>query len=239
MDDVWANAWSQTSDDTVDAKSPAPLPWQPSASATKHEEADIGLPSWSAGDVKWTEPSGEASLWSTSVSVSDGLKVEEDSWTSNEHSIYRTYSGDEKHTYAEENEKPASGLSTPKTPTESHEEYDSDSEITPIESAVPEVEVSLGTLNERLEETIGTPMETKLGEETERQNISPVTLPATDSFDSDLTWSTPVAASFGDISGNDAWGTAWETDKISNTSTEEVKDERSPMRNKIISQSFH
>ncbi|KAK0467243.1 uncharacterized protein EV420DRAFT_1700369 [Desarmillaria tabescens] len=60
MDNPWANAWG---DDTRPQHSPSPpTPWSvPATSNNDHEEADIGIPSWSSHALQWNEPT--TSLW--------------------------------------------------------------------------------------------------------------------------------------------------------------------------------
>lgn len=82
MDDLWGNAWSQPDErqqqehdislksttnpnKSIDTSSSWKLP----TSLKNEEEADVGLPSWSTGAVNWTEPSGHAPLWGSSVGL--------------------------------------------------------------------------------------------------------------------------------------------------------------------------
>ncbi|TFK51711.1 hypothetical protein OE88DRAFT_1734754 [Heliocybe sulcata] len=70
MEDPWGNAWGEPSKPTTYSTSTvSDSVWTaPSTASTGHDdsEADLGAPSWSAGDdVKWTEPSAlQPSLWS-------------------------------------------------------------------------------------------------------------------------------------------------------------------------------
>ncbi len=60
MDNPWANAWG---DDTRPHHSSSPTTsWSvPATSNNGHEEADIGIPSWSSNALQWNEPT--TSLW--------------------------------------------------------------------------------------------------------------------------------------------------------------------------------
>ena len=98
MDDVWGNAWSQPEDDvahSVPSKSKLDdLPaWSVPSTASKDDEADVGAPSWSSGELNWTEPTGQASLWS-SAPADDAVHL--DAWAT----PFRT-SIDEQHEHDE------------------------------------------------------------------------------------------------------------------------------------------
>ncbi|KAG7443610.1 uncharacterized protein BT62DRAFT_934844 [Guyanagaster necrorhizus] len=63
MDNPWTNAWG---DDTRPHHSPSPpTRWSvPATSDSDHEEADIGIPSWSSTTLQWNEPTDiHTSLW--------------------------------------------------------------------------------------------------------------------------------------------------------------------------------
>lgn len=86
MDDVWGNAWSQSEAEDGVAHNIAStsklddIPtWSLSPLTTpKHVEADVGTPSWSSGELNWTEPIGQASLWASAPADDD---VHMDAWT--------------------------------------------------------------------------------------------------------------------------------------------------------------
>ncbi|KAK0202805.1 hypothetical protein DFS33DRAFT_1385170 [Desarmillaria ectypa] len=70
MDNPWANAWG---DDTRPQHSPSPpTPWSVRATSNNdHEEADIGIPSWSSHALQWNEPT--TSLWGEKLNSEPAL----------------------------------------------------------------------------------------------------------------------------------------------------------------------
>ncbi|EJF64223.1 hypothetical protein DICSQDRAFT_178709 [Dichomitus squalens LYAD-421 SS1] len=71
MDDLYQNAWSETTHDTASTFKSDPRPsWSSPSKITSpfDEEADLAAPSWSTGaDIRWDEPSGSPGFsWSQS-----------------------------------------------------------------------------------------------------------------------------------------------------------------------------
>jgi hypothetical protein len=67
MDELYGNAWGDSSDIAGDIHSP-PTGWTSPKRAAHDEEADLAAPSWSTGaGIQWNEPSEEANgfKWST------------------------------------------------------------------------------------------------------------------------------------------------------------------------------
>lgn len=69
MDDLYQNAWSETTDPADAFKGSSTPSWSTSAtkpSSSYHEEADLAAPSWSTGaDIRWDEPPGSPGFsWS-------------------------------------------------------------------------------------------------------------------------------------------------------------------------------
>ncbi|KAI5121631.1 hypothetical protein M0805_001160 [Coniferiporia weirii] len=87
MDDVWGNAWSQSEEHLPGTDAPSklkvddvsPPDWSFPLASSKHEETDVGLPSWSTGGLNWTEPTGQTSLWSDATAAED-LELETSGW---------------------------------------------------------------------------------------------------------------------------------------------------------------
>ncbi|KAI0693180.1 hypothetical protein C8T65DRAFT_833762 [Cerioporus squamosus] len=63
MDDLYQNAWSETSDSAATLKNNS---WtSPRITSSLHEEADLAAPSWSTGaDISWNEPGSPGFSWS-------------------------------------------------------------------------------------------------------------------------------------------------------------------------------
>lgn len=226
MDDVWGNAWSQ-SDENASESSKGKLDtintsWS-FPSTNKHEEADIGLPSWSTGEVKWAEPSGEASLWSSSVSASDNLTVASIDWGSTSPG-FKIYSADEPSKFPTGNEQQESRSSTPAAPSDSSEEHDTVQQESPAEAFIPvtSVQAESAAVNAKYKD-INEPQD---DEDLKTGVDALVTLPPTQSFeDTELSWSTPVVGEFSNINGEDAWGSAWGSSEKEEASVEELEDD--------------
>lgn len=60
MDELYGNAWGDSSDLAEELQSPK-TPWTSSKPKAHDDEADLAAPSWSTGvDIRWNEPSDEA-----------------------------------------------------------------------------------------------------------------------------------------------------------------------------------
>ena len=212
MDDVWGNAWSQPEDDVVQhvpARTKVDdLPsWSLHSTANKHDEADVGTPSWSTGEVNWTEPTGQDSLWSSASVVDD---VHPDAWTTpvrtnveeHEASLFAVVDSDGVPQDFPDALKDVTRSSTPQSAETAHPEQASaeDNEIPePISS---ELRPSRPTTPDGF------------------GSFATGITPSMDVADTDA-WSSPV---FNDDSTN-SWGSAWSATEKSPATTEHAKDE--------------
>ena len=232
MEDVWANAWSQPEEDVAHTVPPKTrlndLPsWSLSSGATvKDEEADVGVPSWTSGEVDWAEPTGQASLWS-STSVSEDLALGTHGWDTNvdlnPHAELATEEDEEDEKSVRpskiaddvvETEERVSRVSTPessKTVT-SPDHADSDSPSMEIPPSLP-LAPSSG-----LEQPEGSNPDTTFGSyEDGLSSVVPVL------NEGESAWTSPK---FGvPDPEEDAWGSAWQTPEMIEDTDEAPKDE--------------
>ncbi|RPD64378.1 hypothetical protein L226DRAFT_611920 [Lentinus tigrinus ALCF2SS1-7] len=66
MDDLYQNAWSETTNTAATFKNGSTSSWtSPRITSSLHEEADLAAPSWSTGaDISWNEPGSPGFSWS-------------------------------------------------------------------------------------------------------------------------------------------------------------------------------
>ena len=66
MDDLYQNAWSETTDSAATFQNGSTSSWtSPRITSPLHEEADLAAPSWSTGaDLSWNEPGSPGFSWS-------------------------------------------------------------------------------------------------------------------------------------------------------------------------------
>lgn len=217
MDDVWGNAWSQTEDDVthnVPTRSTLnELPsWSIPSTQSKHDEADVGTPSWSTGELNWTEPTGQVSLWSSAVADEN---VHLDAWATpvrtnviekeaaDPSPLASAVSEDKLAVASDDEEDIITRSSSPQSAATAHPDYPpvEDFEVSDIQ---PEVtHVSRPTSPDAFGSfSIGLP-----------------SAPSADVVGGDA-WSSPE---FND--SGDSWGSAWVSTENANASTELVKDE--------------
>lgn len=230
MDDVWGNAWAQPEEDVAHSlptknRTSEVSAWSlPSDEKGRHEEADVGMPSWSTGELNWTEPTGGASLWS-SASVVDDLALETSGWgtSSGLSSKSNSQIGDVERTDDYAPRTDAMDADDASEEITEHEERVSRSS-TPV-SIGTVTSVTDGKVTESLEDSILPPTITSSSfEVTEVAKASgsfedgDASVSNSNSFDDGrFTWASPVAA-FEDENGEaDAWGSAWRTPDLTNT----------------------
>ncbi|KAL5513256.1 hypothetical protein ACEPAH_3654 [Sanghuangporus vaninii] len=241
MDDVWGNAWAQPEEDvahSLPTKSKAnDVPtWSfPSDEKSKHEEADVGIPSWSTGELNWTEPSGQSSLWSSASAV-DGLPLEANGWGSSSDLNPRIDSqiDVDEHPYdyklptgetgaagtSEDDTEGAKGISRSSTPG-------------PIGTVTNEVTSSITTSVEQIEQSFSPPPIVLTSFEAPEapdtfDSLESGDTSVSNSFDEGkITWASPVAAFDDENSEAEAWGSAWRTPNlaINDDMEENEKDE--------------
>ncbi|PBK72306.1 hypothetical protein ARMSODRAFT_1002446 [Armillaria solidipes] len=184
MDNPWANAWG---DDTRPHHSSSPTTsWSvPATLNNDHEEADIGIPSWSSNTLQWNEPT--TSLW--------GEK------SNREPTVINT----DHDTHIESTAEPDVGLSTEDVPSLPVSPQDS-----PVGSGEPEISVftppSLALPSFRDESTEDSRPESRPGSPDAFGTFE--TGLHMNNVEADP-W-TPSKPSFSDLS--DSASTSWETD---------------------------
>ncbi|THH10365.1 hypothetical protein EW145_g1395 [Phellinidium pouzarii] len=230
MDDVWGNAWSLPEEDVAHSKPEVGdvAAWSSLASASsKHEETEVGLPSWSTGEPNWSEPTGQTSLWSNAAAGADDLAAETKGWTASS-----SYELDSSSAIYEDEES-----ETVSTPISSSNDGNDDvptleeghcRSLTPrsIETVIsPAVNVdetgSFGTNGKRtLLFTGSSPPQSPDPFGSFETGIA--SLPTASSFtDGEDVWTSPVPAFEAADADSNAWGSAWR----SSAQAEEAEDE--------------
>ncbi|OCB86358.1 hypothetical protein A7U60_g6476 [Sanghuangporus baumii] len=241
MDDVWGNAWAQPEEDvahSLPTKSKAnDVPtWSfRSDEKSKHEEADVGIPSWSTGELNWTEPSGQSSLWSSASAV-DGLALEANGWgTSSDLNPKLDSQIDvDEHPYDYKLPTGETGAAgTSEDDTEGAEGISRSSTPGPIGTVTNKVTSGITTSVEQIEQSFSPPPIVLTSFEAPEapdtfDSFESGDTSVSNSFDEGtITWASPVATFDDENSEAEAWGSAWRTPNLATNDDmeEEGKDE--------------
>ncbi|KAL5531742.1 hypothetical protein ACEPAG_4619 [Sanghuangporus baumii] len=238
MDDVWGNAWAQPEEDvahSLPTKSRAnDVPtWSfPSDEKSKHEEADVGTPSWSTGELNWTEPSGQSSLWSSASAV-DGLALEANGWGSSSGLNPKLDSQIDVDEHPYDYKLPTgetAAIGTSEDATEDTEGISRSSTPGPVGTVTNKV--TSGIITSFEQSVSPPPIVLSSFEAPEASNtfdsLESGDTSVSNSFDEGkITWVSPVAAFDDENSEAEAWGSAWRTPNLANNDDveEEEKDE--------------
>ncbi|KAL5492480.1 hypothetical protein ACEPAI_3927 [Sanghuangporus weigelae] len=236
MDDVWGNAWAQPEEDvthSLPTKSRAndvPTWSLPSDEKSKHEEADVGIPSWSTGELNWTEPSGQSSLWSSASAV-DGVALETSGWGSSSGLNPKLDSqiDVDEHPYDYKLPTGETGaVVTSEDAIEGTEGISRSSTPGPIGTLTNEVTSDITTT---VEQSVSPPpIVLSSFEAPEASNtldsFESGDTSVSNSFDEGkITWASPVAVFDDENSEAEAWGSAWRTPNLAKNDDVEEEEE--------------
>ncbi|EJD07640.1 uncharacterized protein FOMMEDRAFT_143962 [Fomitiporia mediterranea MF3/22] len=233
MDDVWTNAWSQPEEDVAHNVPTKPKlhgvpPWSfPSSAAGKEEEADVGMPSWSTGELNWTEPTGQASLWS-STSVVDDIALSMDGWRTSSDMKPESARNDEHTETVGSADSVGNEESSNATPSAEEQELRSETPDSLETATLPVHSEPSPSVTEKspIVPQSDLPVSEVLDNSDNFGSFVDGLASVSTSFDeSNVTWGSP-APTFNDPDAtHDAWGSAWNTPDLGDTQEEEPKDE--------------